>query len=116
MVACCPPSSEAPRAVTRMSLHEHSLAEAQRHKWIVSEQAGCDLGEWAIRNWIRNHWNGYLRDRWLEHLEGRRFWIELDHDDFGLLHRVFQDSALFDEIFRRVKDGEENLDILCWAI
>jgi len=99
-----------------MSLHEHSLVEAQRHKWIASEQAGCDLGAGAIRCWIREHWNSYLRDRWLEHLEGRKFWIELDHDDFGLLQRVFRNSELFDTIFERVKQGQENFNILWWAI
>jgi hypothetical protein len=51
------------------------------------------------------HWNGFLRERWLEHLQGRTFWIELDHDDFGLLQRTFQDSALLDEILERLKDG-----------
>jgi len=74
------------------------------------------LGEWAIRCWVREHWNGFLRDRWLEHLQGRTFWIELDHNDFGLLQRAFQDSLLIDEILQRLKGGRENLDILNWAI
>jgi hypothetical protein len=89
--------------------------EAQRYKWIESEKAGRDLGEWAIRSWVREHWNGYLRARWLEHLEGRTFWIELDHDDFGLLKREFQDSPLIGPIVDRLKSGGENLGILCWA-
>ena len=55
-------------------------------------------GEWAIRCWVRHHWNGFLREKWLEHLEGRTFWIELDHDDFGLLQRAFRDSELIGEI------------------
>jgi hypothetical protein len=100
---------------TRLSVHERCRLEAERHKWIESEKAGRDLGEWAIRCWVREHWNGFLRERWLEHLQGRNFWIELDHDDFGLLQRAFRDSALIDEIIRRLKCGWENLDILIWA-
>ena len=105
---------QAPKA--RYSVHDLGAAEAQRHKWIESEKAGCDLGEWAIRCWVRQHWNGFLREKWLEHLEGVTFWIELDHDDFGLLARSFDDSALIAEIVWRLKAGHENLDILNWAI
>jgi len=100
----------------RLSVHEIGRVEAERHKWIESEKAGRDLGEWAIRCWIREHWNGFLRERWLEHLQGRNFWIELDHDDFGLLQRAFQDSDLIEAIVGRLKAGWENLDVLCWAL
>ena len=116
MSTCSLAQAEAIRPHVRWSVHDRGLEEAQRYKWIASEKAGHDLGEWAIRNWVRDHWNGFLRDRWLEHLQGRTFWIELDHDDFGLLQRAFRDSALFDEILERLKTGRENLDILCWAI
>ena len=100
----------------RLSVHDRGAVEAQRHKWIESEKAGCDLGEWAIRSWVRQHWNGFLREKWLEHLEGRTFWIELDHDDFGLLHRSFRNSSLISPIVERLKAGEENLDLINWAI
>jgi hypothetical protein len=57
-----------------------------------------------------------LRARWLEHLHGKRFWVELDRGDFGLLQRRFQDRALLlDRILDRLKAGQENLDILLWA-
>lgn len=100
----------------RLSVHDRGAVEAQRHKWIESEKAGRDLGEWAIRCWVRQHWNGFLREKWLEHLEGRTFWIELDHDDFGMLQRSFRDSGLIHEIVLRLKSGQENLDVLNWAI
>jgi hypothetical protein len=108
--------SDGIRAGVRLSVHDRGAVEAQRHKWIESEKAGRDLGEWAIRGWVRQHWNGFLREKWLEHLEGRAFWIELDHDDFGLLQREFRDSALIGEILGRLKAGQENLDVLNWAI
>jgi len=100
----------------RMSLHQCGEEEAQRFKWIESEKAGRDLGEDAICRWVQNHWWGYLRARWLEHLQGKRFWVELDRGDFGLLHRRFQDQALLlDRILDRLKAGQENLEIIIWA-
>lgn len=116
MVPCTNSVFEAVRPSVRLSVHDRGAVEAQRHKWIESEKAGHDLGEWAIRGWVRQHWNGFLREKWLEHLEGRTFWIELDHDDFGLLQRAFRDSLLIGEILWRLKSGRENLDVLNWAI
>ncbi len=111
------PRQRAPHSHAKvLSVHESGEAEALRHKWIESEKAGRDLGETAIRTWVREHWNGFLRARWLEHLQGRAFWIELDHDDFGLLQRAFQDSAIIDEILYRLKHGQENLDVINWAL
>ena len=100
----------------RLSVHRIGEQEAQKHKWIESEKAGRDLGESAIRCWVREHWNGFLRARWLEHLEGSNFWIELDQDDFGLLEREFQGSILIDDILFMLKHGQENLNVLNWAI
>jgi len=100
----------------RMSLHQCGEEEAQRFKWIESEKAGRDLGETAIRTWIGRHWNGFLRSRWLEHLQGKTFWIELDQGDFGLLQTTFQASPLIDPILEHLKHGRENLDIILWAL
>jgi hypothetical protein len=100
----------------KCSVYAESEQEALRYKWIESEKAGRDLGESALRRWVQQHWWGYLRARWLEHLEGRRFWVELDRGDFGLLQRRFDDrTLLLDRILDRLKDGQENLDIICWA-
>jgi hypothetical protein len=100
----------------KCSVYADSDQEALRFKWIESEKAGCDLGESAIRRWVQNHWWGYLRARWLEHLQGRRFWVELDRGDFGLLQRTFHDSTLLlDRILDRLKSGQENLDVILWA-
>ena len=112
MCGCSPPLSD----TVRLSVHHYGEVEAQRHKWIESEKAGRDLGEWAIRSWVREHWHGFLRARWLEHLQGRSFWIELDHDDFGLLERRFQDSRLIEDVLAMLKIGLENLNVLNWAI
>jgi len=100
----------------RASVYVDCEQEALRFKWIESEKAGCDLGEAAIRRWVQCHWWGYLRARWLEHLQGKRFWVELDRGDFGLLERRFHtNTLLLDRILDRLKAGQENLDIICWA-
>jgi hypothetical protein len=116
MCQCSPPPTEMVRPNARLSVRDRGSEEAQRFKWIESEKAGRDLGEWAIRSWVREHWNGFLRARWLEHLQGRTFWIELDHNDFGLLQHEFQDSKLIDEILSLLKAGKENLNVLNWAL
>src|SRR3954453_3202788 len=61
-------------AMQKCSIYEDCEREADRFKWIESEKAGRDLGEHAIRHWVRQHWSGYLRARWLEHLQGKTFW------------------------------------------
>jgi hypothetical protein len=101
----------------KSSVFVESEQEALRYKWIESEKAGHDLGEAAIRRWVQHHWCGYLRARWIEHLQGKRYWLELDRGDFGLLQRKFHDNTvLLDRILDRLKAGQENLDIILWAL
>ncbi|HJT78360.1 MAG TPA: hypothetical protein VJ739_14245 [Gemmataceae bacterium] len=100
----------------KASVYAESEQEALRYKWIESEKAGHDLGEEALRRWVQQHWWGYLRARWVEHLQGKRFWVELDRGDFGLLERKFHDNTLLlERILDRLKAGQENLHIICWA-
>src|SRR3954469_17382448 len=104
-------------SMERVSVYQDCEKEADRFKWIESEKAGRDLGEAAIRRWVQCHWWGYLRARWLEHLQGKRFWVELDRGDFGLLLVRFHDNTfLLDRILDRLKAGQENLDIINWAL
>jgi hypothetical protein len=103
--------------MVKQSVWDDCQCEMERYKWIESEKAGYDLGEPAIRRWIKEHWNGYLRARWLEHLQGTTYWVELDHDDFELLRTHFQDKLLLlDRIVDRLKVGQENLHIIQWAL
>jgi hypothetical protein len=102
--------------VARQSINSDWEAEAARFKWIESEKAGFDLGEMAIRQWVKDHWTGYLRAKWVEHLQGKCFWIELDRGDFGLLQTQFQDQRhLLEPIVEKIKAGQENLNIILWA-
>jgi hypothetical protein len=105
-----------PAPAERLSVFADSEREAEEFKWIESEKAGRDLGETAIRTWVQYHWHGYLRARWIEHLEGKRYWTELDKGDYGLLKRSFRHHAILLEcILDRLKVGQENLHILLWA-
>jgi hypothetical protein len=99
------------------SIYLDSRREVDVYKWIESEKVGYDLGEVAVRHWVQRHWNGYLRARWLEHLQGKRFWVELDRNDFGLLqHRFKECQLLLDRIVDRLKTGQENLDVILWSL
>ena len=110
-----PLAADIPLSV-RKSVYQECVEEENRYKWIESEKAGYDLGEGAIRRWVKEHWTGYLRARWVEHLQGKCFWIELDRGDYGLLQRMFQDQQpLLDAILDRLKTGKENLDLILWA-
>src|SRR5690349_19601456 len=100
----CSAAVRAPyEAADRRSIYTDCENEAAIFKWIESEKAGRDLGEWAIKRWVQDHWCGYLRAKWLEHLQGKCFWIELDRGDYGLLLRAFQEQrALLDQILNRL--------------
>ena len=101
---------------SKKSVYRECAKEVAVHKWIASQKAGYDLGEAAVWQWVREHWMGYLRARWVEHLQGKCFWVELHHCDFGLLQRKFQDrSQLLDTILDQLKAGKENLDVIDWA-
>jgi hypothetical protein len=101
----------------KCSVYIEGDKEAAIYKWIESEKAGRDLGEAALRRWVQQHWWGYLRARWVEHLQGIRFWVELDRGDYGLIQRRFQEQALLlDRILDRLKTGQENLDVILWAL
>jgi hypothetical protein len=115
MLACTPGAAVNEFAETYLSLQRCGEEEAKRFKWIQSEKEGRDLGDQAIRMWIHRHWNGFLRHRWLEHLQGKSLWIELEVEDFGLLQREFRNSPLIDPILERLKALKENLDIIVWA-
>ena len=102
--------------IPRNSVYIDSYREIDCFKWIQSEKAGRDLGEEAIREWVRHHWTGYLRAKWLEHLQGICYWTELDQNDFGLLRQDFEhQQLLLDCILDRLKIGAENLDVILWA-
>ena len=98
------------------SLHEESWKEACAEKLYQSQRAGRDVGEAAIRYWVHVHWPGFLRARWIEHMLGIRFWVELKREEFGILRQTPVDlRPLLDCIIEQLIRGAENLDVLCWS-
>jgi len=105
-----------PEGYPRSSVFAEGHREALAYKWIEGERSGRDPGDVCIKRWIQQHWNGFLRARWIEHLQGRTYWMELDRNDFGMLLHEFQDEVtLLDRILERMKEGKENLDVIQWA-
>jgi hypothetical protein len=102
--------------VERRSLVKDAEQEAQRERWYQSEAAGYDVGEQAHRNWVRQHWRGFVLARWVEHLQGNRFWIELNRADFGLLRdmpAILQPH--FGELLELLRSGSDNLNVVRWT-
>ena len=99
------------------SIYAEGEDEAHRFKWIESEKARRDLGEFALRQWSQDYWGSFTRYRWIEHLEGKRFYSELSADQFGLLSRPFTDhEILLDRIMDRLVAGQENLNVIQWGL
>ncbi len=123
MTAVCSlmnPTSTSKSDVRRESeLFRAAQLEAERHKWYLSEKAGCDLGQAAIKAWKCKHWWPWCRARLVEHLSGAKYWSELDPKDYDLLNRDFHPNRkLVEAIFDRIKMGGhwgENLGIFIWA-
>ena len=106
-----------PPGIEPNSIHLDSKVEADRYKWIRSEEAGHDVGEVAIKHWVRDHWHGYLRTKWLEHLQGKTFWIELRRCAFGLLQQECENrDDLLNRVIDKLKLGQENLGVIQWAV
>ncbi len=111
-----PPITDMCSPPDRYSVFDEGWEEADRHKWNRSREVGYDLGEPALSEWVRDYWHTFLRYKWLEHIDGRKFWIELDQVDFGILRRRFHDSQLLRPILDQLIAGKENLNIINWAL
>lgn len=99
------------------SIFEEATKEAYRHKWIESEKSGHDLGDQAIEDWHRRYWHKFVRERWLQHIRGQVFWLELDNNDFNILNTDFPDCPeLCERVISILEQGGENLSIVQWAL
>lgn len=99
------------------SLYAEADLEAQRHKWILSELHGRDLGDSAIRDWYHRHWLHYCRRKRIEHIRGMKCWLEFGDDTFGCVYSlIVTGDLLADRVLDRIDAGHENLGIINWAI
>lgn len=105
-----------PDNVEQRSLDAESWREANEWRWYLSQEERKDVGESAIRKWVLIHWPGFLRARWLDHMMGRCFWLELNRDEFGMLNRdIGIPRPIVDELVEMMKCGAENLNLLVYA-
>ena len=114
------PGAVRKRPVTKSSIprsvHVDARAEAEKHKWIVSEQLGRDAGHQAIEDWYRQFWNKYCRARRLEHLAGEQQWTEFKEEEFGRMYDLLMSgNAVLLELIARFEFGWENLDFITWV-
>jgi hypothetical protein len=97
------------------SLYEAAFAEADRHKWLVSEQLKRDAGLSALSEWWVKHWPVFCRHRRIEHLLGAKKWREFEEDAFGRFYdQMLAGDPLVTAILDRVGEGWENLHFTCW--
>jgi hypothetical protein len=98
------------------SVYEQADQAAKEHKWIESEKAGRDLGEEAVRNWTRSHWLKFYRWRLVQHLRGEVYFREFHPCTFAVVNNQLKvPNDLLEAILNQVRDGGENLDIICWV-
>lgn len=111
-----PPGALSMAKIQPSSMHDVGREAVLRHKWIESEKAGRDLGEQAIYDWIRRHWQAFYRARAFEHLLGTRRWLEMDPDEFGTLFaELAKQPGLAWPILEQFLNGADNLNMLSWA-
>ncbi len=98
------------------SLMSAAYAEADRYKWIVSEQLGRDAGPGAIDEWFEKYWRGFVRARMVEHVLGMKYYTEFGDECFGVAERLRPvQPQLVDWLIEQLQQGAENLDILVHA-
>ena len=98
------------------SLFQTAVRAAEEHRYFESERAGHDVGYAAIDEWQQRHWTIWLRHRWVEHVLGETCWEEFERERFGRLRSLFAATpGLLDEVIAQVRQGAENIDVVCWA-
>ena len=99
-----------------LRVYEEANRAIQEHRWIESEKAGRDLGVDAEQDWIEHYWRTFYRCRFVQHLRGEVYFDEFDAECFGIFSRRFADMmGLRNFVLERIKDGDENLDLLRWG-
>ncbi len=102
----------AEKTVVRRSLYRAASAEVKRF-----DKRNPGKYENPHEEWNRRHWWNWARRRWLEHLRGKIYWIELGGSDFNIVGRgLLPNGNLLEEILRKMYHGDENLDIINWAV
>ncbi len=103
--------------MVKHKIYDEAKKAIQEHRWLESEKAGHDLGSAAERDWAQSHWRGFFCLRFVEHLRGEVFYEEFGAECFGLgPERLSVEVSLLDTVLEKIRQGAENLDVLCWAL
>ncbi len=96
----------------KRSLYREAVCEFRR----VCDEDPSDYQK-AASEWNRKHWWAWSRKRWLEHIKGEVFWVELGEKEFGWVkEHDLSNTSILSQILQKIHDGEENLDIINWAL
>lgn len=102
--------------VEKHSIMYHAAADYAAKKHLDWERFSYDIEETASEDWKRRFWRLWFRVRWVEHLLGDRYWIEMGEQNFGVLRRGEpHNPMLVSRVADRLIAGWENLNIILWA-
>lgn len=107
--------------VVKSELFMRAMREAQSYKHAVQAAQHRDLGDQPILDWFRTKWASWYRERWLEHLCGRRQWKEFGEEDFNLVaNKEFQPNIelvlrIIDNLKKHRDNISENLGMILVA-
>jgi len=103
-------------AVEHHSVVYHAAADYAAQKHLDWERLRYDVHETASEHWRKRYWRLWFRARWVEHLLGQKYWVEMGEDNFALLTRSGgHHPVLLDRIADRLIIGGENLNVIPWA-
>lgn len=104
------------RWVVRHSIMYHAAADYAAQKHLDWERLSYRVEETASEHWRRRYWRLWFRGRWVEHILGEKYWVEMGDENFGVMKKGRAHNPL---LVRRVADrlivGWENLGIILWA-
>lgn len=99
------------------SVYAEGWNEANRHKWLVSERAGHDVGDWAVNDWYRRHWVPFCRQCRLEHVVGSQRWSEFEDLEFAQFYdSLVRGESMIQQVLGQLALGRENLGVIQWAL
>lgn len=105
-------------ATTTSELFLRAVREAQVYKHEKQRLQHADLGDSPIIEWFKLKWPGWYRDKWIEHLCGRRLWKEFGKEDFDLISdKSFQPNIdlvlrIIDNLKKHRDNISENLGMI----
>lgn len=102
--------------IVKHSIMHHAASDYAAQKHLDWERLSYDIVETASENWRRRFWRLWFRGHWVEHILGEKYWIEMGHENYGLLKQGQPHNVvLVQRVADRLIVGWENLGIILWA-